>query len=170
MGSLESIDLDNLTKDIQNCSLNKNVWVTAISIPGAKNVETDDESRLEEQRSKQMLNKETFEEILNDLKIDSRIDLFSSRLNFQKICILQVRSTVYYSQYFFWKNQQFLCPPLPPFEVIARVIQKMIKGKATGILIVTDWPNWHWYNLIKKVPISDIFIPPRMDLFQLPET
>ena len=78
--------------------------MTAISIPGAKNVETDDESRLEEQRSKLMLNKETFEEILNDLKIDSRIDLFSLRLNFQKICILQVRSTVYYSQYFFWKN------------------------------------------------------------------
>lgn len=51
-----------------------------------------------------MLNKETFEEILNDLKIDSKIDLFSSRLNFQKICILQARSTVYYSQYFFWKN------------------------------------------------------------------
>lgn len=36
MGSLDSIHLDNLTKDIWNFSINKNIWMTAISISGIK--------------------------------------------------------------------------------------------------------------------------------------
>ena len=52
MESLESIHLDNLTKDIWNWAINKDIWVSTIPIPASKNIETDEKSMLEEQRTK----------------------------------------------------------------------------------------------------------------------
>ena len=52
MGSLESIHLNNLTKDISNWAINKDIWVTTIPIPASKNIEAEKKSMLEEQRTK----------------------------------------------------------------------------------------------------------------------
>ena len=46
------------------------------------------------------------------------------------------------------------------------VIQK-IKDRATGILVVPDWPNQPWYTIFNEITTSDIIIHPRINLFQL---
>ena len=46
------------------------------------------------------------------------------------------------------------------------VIQK-IKDRATGILVVPNWPNQPWYTIFNEITISDIIIHPRINLSQL---
>ena len=66
-----------------------------------------------------------------------------------------------------WKELKFYA--FPPFNcVVDRVLQKVVKDGATGILVAPDWPNQHWYHMFSEVVIDDIILPPRADLLYLP--
>ena len=64
-----------------------------------------------------------------------------------------------------WKNIEFYA--FPPFSCIPRVIQKIWNDKATGILIVPNWPNQPWYGQFLELIVKEITLPSRPDLLLL---
>ena len=49
-----------------------------------------------------------------------------------------------------------------------RVLQKVIKDGAKGILVAPDWANQVWYHMFMDLIVIDIYLPPRLDLLYLP--
>ena len=48
-----------------------------------------------------------------------------------------------------WANLQFYA--FPPFALILKMLAKIRADKATGIVVVPDWPNQPWYPLFYKL-------------------
>ena len=111
-------------------------------------------------------------------------NLFASRLNFQITKFVSYRpdpnSSVVNAFTLNWGNLDFYA--FPPFAIISRVIQKIIRYRGTGILSVPDWPNQLWYTVFNEIiiniiimteiiitimVISSIIIYPRIYLLQL---
>ena len=83
MGSLRSLEMDNLVQRIWYWAIHRNIWLTTTHVPGKENVKADKESRKQEQRTEWMLNKKDFDLLLHKLNFTPKIDLFASRLNCQ---------------------------------------------------------------------------------------
>ena len=172
MGSLRSLEMDNVVQQIWYWAIHRNIWLTATHVPGKENVEADKESRKQEQRTEWMLNKKDFNLLLHKLNFTPKIDLFASRLNCQIPKFVSYRpdpqSSAVNAFTLNWGNLEFYA--FPPFTIIPRIIQKIIKDRATGILVVPDWPNQPWYTIFNEITISSIIIHPRIDLLQLPQS
>ena len=57
--------------------------------------------------------------------------------------------------------QTFICIP-------ARVMQKVWKDRAVGILVTPDWPNQIWYSQLSQLIIKEVALPPKSDLLVVP--
>ena len=170
MGSSKSASLDSTILDIWSRALERNNWLSCSQIPGILNEEADEESRKQGLRTEWMLNIDTFFCITQQLDFCPDIDLFASRLNAQLPRFVSFRpdqETERVNSFTFsWKTLDFYA--FPPFICISKVIQKIIMDKATGLLVVPDWPNQTWYNIYQDIRIHDIVLPPRYDLLHLP--
>ena len=99
------------------------------------------------------------------------IDLFASRLSYQIKPFVSFRP----DPECFAVNA-FLIPwriiffyAFPPFNMMPKVLQKVLFDQGEGILIVPKWPNQPWYSLlIKMLATEPIILPPRKDLLYLP--
>ena len=81
MGSLRSLEMDQVVQQSWYRAIHRNIWLTATHVSRKKNVEADKESRKQEQRTEWMLNKKDFDLMLHKLNSTPKIDLFASRLN-----------------------------------------------------------------------------------------
>ena len=64
-------------------AIHGNIWLATTHAPGKKNVETDKESRKQEQRTEWMLNKKDFGRILHKRNCTPKINIFASRTDCQ---------------------------------------------------------------------------------------
>lgn len=117
-----------------------------------------------------MLNKAIFADVVRKLQFEPEIDIFASRLNTQLPKFVSFRpdpeSIAVNSFNMDWGNLKLYA--FPPFILVPRVLQKIWKDKATGILIVPDWPNQIWYCQYLSMVINEIIIPPRLNLVTSP--
>ena len=58
---------------------------------------------------------------------------------------------------FDWRNVTFYA--FPPFSILNQVIRKIEADRATGILIVPDWPTQAWYQMRRHLMISQSMRP-----------
>ena len=120
------------------------------------NTHSDRESRECETRTEWMLNKEAFNYLTTALKFHPRVDLFASRINTQLPCFYSYRADpecqVVDAFTTDWENIDFYA--FPPFICIPRVIQKIWNDRATGILVVPDWPNQPWYDQFSELVVK----------------
>ena len=65
-----------------------------------------------------------------------------------------------------WTDLEFYA--FRPFICIPRVMQKIWKDRAVGILVTPDWPNQIWYSQLSQLIIKEVVLPPRLDLLVLP--
>ena len=65
-----------------------------------------------------------------------------------------------------WENKRFYA--FPAFICVAKVLQKIWKDQATGILIVPNWPNQIWYCQYSEMVIHEFILFPRSNLLTLP--
>ena len=170
MDRSRSIRLHKQIVLIWDWALTRNNWISASHIPGKLNVEADKESRDNITRTEWMLSFYTFNSILNQLNFIPEVDLFASRINnklprfgsFRPDPVAEIINAFSIS----WSNISFYA--FPPFICIDRVLQKNRFDKATGILVVPDWPNQPWYNRYMELVIKEVILPPRKDLLLLP--
>ena len=58
----------------------------------------------------------------------------------------------------------------PPFCMIPRTLHKITKEKASGILVVPDWPSQPWYpKLAKMLKNNPVLVSARENLLSLPQ-
>jgi len=126
--------------------ISKKFWISAAFIPGKHNCVADHFSRVFHVNTEWMLNPLLFKKIC-DIAYTPEIDLFASRINKQidkyvswhpdpeAIAIDAFSLT--------WDHSTLYM--FPPFSIITKVTKKIAEDKATGILIVPDWPSQVWY-------------------------
>lgn len=87
---------------------------------------------------------------------DPEIDLFASRINHKCKKYVSWRKDPFAFQIdaftITWKN--FFFYAFPPFSIISRVLKKIKKDAATGILIVPFWPTQPWYPIFNEMLIE----------------
>ena len=108
---------------------------------------------------------------MTKFKFTPEMDLFASRLNkqFTKYCSCRPDPEARYIDAFSisWKNLKFYC--FPPFSCILQAVQKIKQEKATGILVIPNWPTQPWYPLIAALLVEPpLMHHPSKSLLQLP--
>ena len=171
MGSMKSLDLDIISKDIWEWAMERKISLSASHIPGIFNKEADIESRKDDRSLEWSLNPEDFDSLLQELEFSPEIDLFASRLNAKIHPFVSYRPDPLASHVnafsLDWSDLPFYA--FPPFPCISSCIQKVVQDRATGIIIVPDWPNQIWYPEILRLAVSNrILFPARKNLLLLP--
>ena len=80
MGGTHSLECNKIAREIWTWCIQRNVWVTAISLPGKENVDADRESRTFNDNTEWSLSENIFHSIVETYGMPS-IDLFASRIN-----------------------------------------------------------------------------------------
>ena len=114
-----------------------------------------------------MLNSDILSDSLKLLGTKPEIDLFASRLNKELPSYVSYKpdptATAVNAFTLSWACKVVYC--FPPFCVIPRVLQKISKDKARGILVVPDWPSQPWYSkLARMLTQLPILVSAREDL------
>ena len=150
--------LNAIATDIWAWCQKRNAWLLATHIAGKANVLADNRSRIFHDATEWSLRKNEFELICKTFG-HPNIDLFASRLNSK--C----------DTYFSWEpdphskevdafsvnwNNLGSCYAFPPFNLIGKVIQKMIRDQVEDLFLVAPkWPSQHWYPLIMAYRVQD---------------
>lgn len=158
MGSIKYKQLNIIAKLLWSyCEIN-NIFIYASYINTKENIEADFLSRVTSTETEYELNQDIFTKIIRQFG-KPQIDLFASKIN--KKC----------NKYFSWgpdpdsllvdafttnwQNLKFY--GFPPFSLIHKVLEKIRTDKATGILVVPNWPSQSWfpsfYELLIEKPI-----------------
>jgi hypothetical protein len=170
MGSSKSPELDMEAKIIWEWALTRNNWLSASHIPGILNVEADEESRSNDSTLEWKLDESLFRNIVEYFLFTPEMDLFASRINTQltRFCAYRPdpEAEIIDAFSFAWDDIKFYA--FPPFNCINRVLQKVIQDRATGILIVPDWPTQMWYHMFQELVIIYYILPPRSRMLYLP--
>lgn len=166
MGGVQFPHLTQVTKMLWQWCEVRQIHVFASYIRSCDNVVADAESRRNHPDIEWELSGDAFQNIVQNFgKPD--IDIFASRLN--RKCnkyISWYRDPDAYCINAFtisWSNFYFYA--FPPFSVILKTIRKIINDKATGILVVPQWPTQAWYPLFQQLLTSQpIILKPSKNL------
>lgn len=145
--------------------------LTVAHLPGSDNIIADKESRNIYREAEWMLNPCYLQTAIKRFVFAPEIDLFASRINkqFSKYCSYRPDPEAMHIDAFSisWSTLNFYC--FPPFSCILQTVQKIIQEKATGILVIPNWPTQPWYPLIAPLLLqSPQVCPPSQTLLQLP--
>ena len=169
MGSSKSSALNDQIHRIWEWAQKRENWITASHIPGVLNVEAGEESRKSEFRTEWKLHENVFQHIVDSLDYAPSVDLFASRINTQLPRFAAYRpdpeAEVIDAFTIPWGSLDFYA--FSPFNCVDRVLQKVIKDGAKGILVAPNWANQVWYHMFMDLIVIDIYLPPRLDLLYL---
>ena len=136
-------------------------WLTVAHIPGKDNIIADGgESRKSRRETEWALNPQIYQDAIAHLGQTPDIDLFASRLKYK--CKLYAfyqpdpGAFVINALHLAWESPNFYA--FPPFCVIQKVLQKIRKDSATGVILVPYWPTQAWWpvltNMLVAYPLS----------------
>ncbi len=168
MGSIQFPHLTAITRDIWQYCENKNIWIFASYISSGENSIADYQSRIldKNNNTEWSLSQQAFDKIASSFFMPC-VDLFAAYSNAK--CTSYVSWKADPSS---WKVDAFtLCwtdlvfYAFPPFNLVGKVISKIIADKANGILVCPFWSHQSWFPLFNKLLISDvIFLGPDPEL------
>ena len=158
------------SQQIWEWAIARDIWLSAAYIPGDSNVEGDFHSRCFHENKEWAL-KETVFALLKHTYGLPGIDLFASLTNAKiPLYISWLPDPNAYAVYAFtisWQDLNFYA--FPPFSLLPRVLAKIIRDKATGILIIPKWTTQSWFPLVLTLLIQHPrVISPCRDLLYLP--
>ena len=171
MGTSHSRKLNSLCKSVWEWAISRGLWLSAAHIAGKLNTKADFESRDNRSTHEWKLDPVQLNKVLRDLEIMPTIDLFASRINNQFTTYVSYRpdpgAFAIDALSISWTSLEFYA--FPPFSVIPHVLKKIQEDKASGILVVPDWPTQAWYpkamKLLTRPPVS---LKPHKKLLALP--
>ena len=158
MGTNHSIECNRITYQLWEWCIENNIWISAAYIPTYENVIADAESRKVNMDMEYMLCDSEFQRITAELKFQPSIDLFASRLNAKTEDYVSFRpdpgASAIDAFSLNWKHLRFYA--FPPFCLLTKVVQKVIRDEAEGIIIAPVWPTQPWYANLEKVTILPV--------------
>lgn len=171
MGGMTSVPMDNIAKDIWTWCLQKDIYLSAVYLPGTYNVEADYLSRHFSDTTEWMLKSTIFERITRQF-FRPDIDLFASRLNARLDSFMswfpEPGAKGFDAFSISWKG---LVPYLfPPFNLVGKVINKVLSDEVDqAILVFPFWKSQAWFPLVLANIISfPVRLPRHQDLLTLP--
>lgn len=157
MGSIKFKKLNDITNRIWQWCEGKNIGLFASYINSKCNVEADIESRNLSIGSEYELSNRFFQQIIEKFGLPEA-DLFATKLNKKCPYYLSWKPdpdsmatdafTICWSNLFFYA--------FPPFSLISKALEKIIKDKATGIVVAPLWPSQPWYPLFMKLARDEV--------------
>lgn len=164
--------LNDVARKIWLWARDRNIWLTAVHLPGVLNVKADAASRKEYGfEGEWKLSAHVFQE-LEHLYGMFDIDLFASRINTQ--CEL----------FFAWKNDPNAIGidallqrwnyanmyAFPPFSIIGRIIQKIAKDRVEVKIVLPLWPGQFWFARVLRMTVDHPrLLPKGQSLLYLPQ-
>lgn len=173
MGTSSSEKRNDLAKEIWLWCAQRNIWLTAVHIPGVENVEADKQSRRSHSQLEWTLDRTIFRDCINAAKVEPNIDLFASRINHQLQPYVSWHpdpgAVAIDAFHLSWK--QYVPYMFPPFSLISRVLQKIQQEKVQGIIIVPKWPTQTWWPVLMRMLVDNpVLLPKRKKLLFLPSS
>ena len=163
MGGVKSQTCNELSVQIWSWCIERNLWLSAAYLPGVEN-EADYSSRNFNDNVEWMLDKEIFKKIAQCWPMP-QIDMFASRLNKQLEQFVSWKphpDALYVNAFSVdWSSMYFY--GFPPFSVISRCLQKVLRDNAECILIVPLWTTQTWYTELMTLLIDYPLMLPRFD-------
>lgn len=155
MGSCKYSHLHRLTKEVWQWCQDRQIWLFASYVTAKNNKSADRESRIKNIETEYSLSTTAFAKIVQRFG-QPDIDLFASYSNNK--C----------SKYISWKQNpgsyavdafsilwSSFFYAFPPFTIIGKVLSKIIKEGAEGIVVVPEWNSQPWYPLFLKLLLED---------------
>ena len=150
MGGTHSRELMEITAQVWEWSIPRNIMISAEHLPGKLNTTADHESRLKGDSSEWMLDPAVFHQIMEALG-PCQIDLFASRLSAQLPRYMSWRpdpgsiATDALSQP--WMEIRGFA--FPPFSLIGRCLSKVKREKVSELILVAPvWPTQPWFAVL----------------------
>ena len=162
MGGVRSDFCNKLAHEIWCWCESHCIWLTIAHVPGVENVLADYKSRKFSDNVEWQLSQKIFQKICHIFGTP-QVDLFATRLN-NKLpkyvswcpdpgaCAIDA-FTLNWSQFTFYA--------FPPFSCIPKVISKILKEGASGILIVPWWPTQTWWAWVNNLNLRSICFRPK---------
>ena len=169
-GGTHSVLCDALAVKIWQWAIPRNIWLSAVFIPGESNVVADFYSRCPTDNTEWQLNPVVFKKLCEVFHTPV-IDLFASAINKQtsKYVSWKLDPQAWAIDAFTiqWKNINFYA--FPPFSIIPRVLRKLQQDQATGIFILPNWPTQAWFPVMLLLLIDHPYrASPHKYLLSLP--
>ena len=162
MGGNKSTACNRAARQLWLWCIEHNIWVSAVHIPGTENIEADKQSRIFDEHTEWSLRDTTFDQICKKF-FTPTIDLFASRLNHKVDSYVSWHpdpgaiAVDAFTQN--WADQLFYA--FPPFSLITRVLQKVRKDRAEGMVVVPLWPTQPWYPVIMTMLVRKPCLLPK---------
>lgn len=155
MGGTHSLECSKIARKIWTWCIQRNIWVTAISLPGKENVDANRESRTFNDNTEWSLRESIFHGIVETYGTPS-IDLFASRINGKVPHYVSWRPDpeAQFVDAFScsWSQEQFYA--FPPFSLILCCLKKIEMDKGEGIIIAPVWPTQPWYPKLMSLLVD----------------
>lgn len=170
MGGVQFTHLNELARQIWKWCENRSVYIFASYIKSSDNIDADCASRQLSIDTEWELADFAFTQINKNFGLPD-FDLFASIQNHKceryASWKLDPQSEIIDAFTFNWKNIYFYA--FPPFCLVAKVLQKIISDKATGILVVPYWPTQPWWPLFRELLIAkELVFNPNPSLLHSP--
>ena len=163
MGGTHSRELMEITAQVWEWSIPRNIMISAEHLPGRLNTTADHESRLKGDSSEWMLDPAVFHQIMEALGL-CQIDLFASRLSAQLPRYMSWRpdpgsiATDALSQP--WMEIRGFA--FPPFSLIGRCLSKVKREKVSELILVAPvWPTQPWFAVLLLILYQKPIILPK---------
>ena len=170
MGGSRYEKYNQLTAKIWKWAEKRHLWLFVSHIPGKENVEADKQSRIKNIDTEWELANFAYKRITINFGTPS-IDLFATRINkiCKRYCSWHKDPDATYIDAFTVSWKKFYFYEFPPFSIIAKILQKIINEKATGVVVVPYWTAQSWYPVFTSLLIEKpLLIKPNKKLLLSP--
>ena len=148
MGSVQHPTLTHLARTIWQWCEERDIWLYASYVSSVSNYLAHFESRRLPDDTEWSLSSSAFTQIITKYG-PPELDLFASYGNAKCRTYISWRpdpeSVAVDAFTISWSNHRFYA--FPPFSLILRALNKIIRDKAEGIVVVPQWPAQPWYPL-----------------------
>ena len=158
-GDLNNSCRNQITRDIWEFIIVRNIWLSITRIAGVDNVLADEASIVFIESEETSMSRDMFQRIISIFG-EPEIDLFASRLNYKLHTYAAWKpdpgAIIIDSLAEHWGWWKFVyC--FPPTCLIARTIQKIQFEYIHGLLVVPENRMAVWYSVMRRIQIGDHF-------------
>ena len=170
LGGTRSLELNSIAVKMWTWCLERNMFLSALYVPGILNKIADLLSRLKLESTEWMLNPRIFKQIANVYRMPV-LDMFASALNHQvpKYFSWTLDPQAVGMDAFSVNWNKGLLYMFPPFSLIQKCLRKIIEDKATVLLITPVWQSRPWYPMLLNLLYDrPLLLPHNPQILKLP--